>query len=197
MFYGPVRIDSASSFGWSSKFLIQDLKGTVALLNFVAGGINLMQTRVVRAIGFGLVAFTVVFGLDLLLHVAHRTWLSERLPCDCLEAALAVLIFRKIALRREASDERHERQMGYLNHHVPNSLAVIILAEESLSTSKARMSLVGQATRKICSVIEQLSRDEEVAIDDQNPARIGPKINLVPKVGTNRVRKGYFTAKAS
>jgi hypothetical protein len=143
--------------------------------NYIAAYVERTQTQPARAIGFGLIAFTVIFGLDLVFHLAHWNWLRERVVCDSLYATLLIFMAQYISRIREALDERRQRQMGYLNHHVRNSLSVITMAEQALNDKKARSSLVYQASREICTVVDQLTHDEEVAIDQPNPATIKPE----------------------
>jgi hypothetical protein len=88
-----------------------------------------------------------------------------------VEAAILALIASHLSRLREERLLRRQRELGYLNHHIRNSLAVIQMAEHQLPNTELA-SEVGQAIRRICTVLEQLARDDEVSIDKNTPAKL-------------------------
>lgn len=120
---------------------------------------------------YGVTAFVVIMGIDLLGHAAGWNWFGERLVCDLLEAAILGLIAAHLARLRGERMFRRRREIRYLNHHIRNSLALIQMAELQLGDVEQRADAVRRATRRISSVLEQLSRDESLNIDEQVPEK--------------------------
>jgi hypothetical protein len=130
------------------------------------------RSRSTRAKLYGLTAFVVIFVPDLIWHFTGWGWSWARLACDALEAIILALIASHLSRLREERILRRQREMGYLNHHIRNSLSVIQMAEHQLDDTEQRASAVRQATRRICTVLEQLARNEDVFIDENIPAKI-------------------------
>jgi hypothetical protein len=128
------------------------------------------RSRSIRATLYGLTAFVVIFVPDLIWHFGGWNWSWARLACDALEASLLALIASHLSRLREERLLRRQREMGYLNHHIRNSLSVLQMAEQQLNNTELRASAVRQATHRICTVLEQLTRNEDVSIDANNPA---------------------------
>jgi hypothetical protein len=122
-----------------------------------------------RTITFGIVVFVVVFGIDVLGRFLGLSWYWERLACNALEAVILTLIASHLLRLREERILRREREIGYLNHHIRNSLALIEMAEQQVKDMEQRGSVVHRASRRICRVLEQLSRNEDVSIDTEIP----------------------------
>jgi membrane protein implicated in regulation of membrane protease activity len=126
------------------------------------------QSQLKRTIVYGLTAFIIVFGLDLLWHyVARLSWFGQTLAADIVEAAVLAVIAAYLSRLREERVLRRQRQVQYLNHHVRNALALIKMIEQQLEGKQA--IAVHRATTRICAVIEQLSRDEDVSINEAAP----------------------------
>ena len=123
-----------------------------------------------RSICYGLAAFVIIFGIDLVWHLGARLgWVGERLAADSLEAIALALIAAYLLQLREKRILRQNRQIGYLNHHVRNSLALLKMVEHQLETKQA--TSVHHAIHRIRSVLEQVSRDEDLSIDERKPGR--------------------------
>jgi hypothetical protein len=129
------------------------------------------RSAVVCALVYGLTAFAVILGIDFLGHFFIRwSWLSEDLTTDFLEASLLGITAAYLTKKREERIIRRHRQVQYLNHHVRNALTLIALVEHQLQRDQA--TAVHNASQRIRAVIEQLSRDEDVSIDEQAPHKI-------------------------
>ena len=131
----------------------------------------LEQSRTVRAIGYGLIIFVVIFGTHLLWHWTGWNWYREELACDALQATILGLIASYLSRLREEGILRREREINYLNHHIRNSLALIQMAEQQLHDVGKRAGAVQQASRRICRVLEQFSRRDDVFIDHKIPEK--------------------------
>jgi hypothetical protein len=114
--------------------------------------------------------FVILFGLDLLSDLLGQGWLGEHIPGDILAAAVLAVIGSQISHLREERILRRERQVQYLNHHVRNALALIKMVEPHLEGKDA--VAIRSASDRICLVVEQLSRDEDVRIDPALPGKI-------------------------
>lgn len=138
----------------------------------VARYLNLTErSHLIRVIVYGLTAFAVIFGIDLLLHIAGWSWFREQLVCDVLEAALLGLIAAHLSRLREERVHRRKREIRYLNHHIRNALTAIHLAQLQLDNVDQRATAVQRASDRICSVLEQLSRNEDVSINEETPEK--------------------------
>jgi 4-amino-4-deoxy-L-arabinose transferase-like glycosyltransferase len=127
------------------------------------------RSLITRAVVYGLTAFVIILGIDLIGHFGVRWgWFGERLSADILEATALAIIAAHLSRLREERILRRHRQVQYLNHHVRNALALLKMVEEQLDTKHA--IAVQNAGHRIRAVIEQLSRDEDLSIDEQSPA---------------------------
>ncbi len=126
------------------------------------------QSQIKRTIVYGVTAFVIIFSLDLMWHyVVRLNWVGQTLAADLVEAAVLAVIAAYLSRLREERVLRRERQVQYLNHHVRNALALIRMIEQQLEGKQA--IAVHRATTRICAVIEQLSRDEDVSINEEAP----------------------------
>lgn len=130
------------------------------------------RSRITRTIVCGVIAFVVIFGIDLLWRLGGLSLYSGQLLSDVVEATLLALIASYLSRRREERILRRQREIGYLNHHVRNSLTLIQMAEAQLNDTDQRIATIECACRKILQVIEQLSRAENVSIDNVTPVKI-------------------------
>jgi hypothetical protein len=128
------------------------------------------RSQIARAIVYGLTAFVVIYGIERFSYFFSRMGgFEEQLADDILEAVVLAIIATRLSQLREERVLRRHRQVQYLNHHVRNALALIAAVEHQLETTKAHA--VHRATNRICAVVEQLSRDEDVCIDDKEPGK--------------------------
>jgi signal transduction histidine kinase len=130
------------------------------------------SSRLTSGALYGLTAFVVIFLPDLIWHFAGWNWSWARLASDAVEAVILALIASHLSQLREERILRRQRQMGYLNHHIRNSLSVIQLAEQALHDTNERANAIRSATRRICTVLEELTRNEDVSIDENRPSEI-------------------------
>lgn len=126
------------------------------------------HSHATRVIVYALTAFVVIFGFDLLWHFARWDWLWEQLACNVLKAALLGIVAAHLSRLREERVLRRQRELGFLNHHVRNALALIQMAEHQLDLGQ-RATAIRSASHRICAVLEQLSREEDVSIDHHVP----------------------------
>ena len=124
-----------------------------------------------RIIVYGVVAFAIIYGIDLLGHSLGWNWYLERLVCNLLEAIILAWTAAHLSGLREERIVRRAREIGYLNHHVRNSLSLIQMAAQQLKDMEKRERVVRKGSNRICSVLEQLSRNEDVSIDNVVPER--------------------------
>ena len=61
------------------------------------------------------------------------------------------------------------KEVGYLNHHIRNSLAVIEMAEGYISEADQRLEMVKKASLRIRRCVEKISREEDCEINEQSP----------------------------
>jgi ABC-type multidrug transport system fused ATPase/permease subunit len=127
------------------------------------------RSRLTRAIVYFLTALPIILAIDLLCDVFPLSgWIWERLAGNVVEAVLLAIIGTYISQLREERLIRRNRQVQYLNHHVRNALSVIQAVELAVKDEQADALL--RASHRIRTVLEQLSRDEELSIDDRKPA---------------------------
>lgn len=70
--------------------------------------------------------------------------------------------------------------MGYLNHHIRNSLTVIEMAEGHVAEAAERLKMVSNASTRIRRCIEKISREEDCdqrTIAARTVTSIGPPLN--------------------
>jgi hypothetical protein len=138
----------------------------------IAWFLTFTERRLTRTIVYGLAVFVVIYGIDLAVRLfTNWNWYWERLACNALEAVVLSCIASRLSRLREESALRRQREMGYLNHHVRNSLAVIEVAAKQLSDIELRANTVRRASRRICRVLEQLSCRDDVSIDNKIPEK--------------------------
>jgi light-regulated signal transduction histidine kinase (bacteriophytochrome) len=139
--------------------------------DIVAGYLALTErSQFARFIVYGMTAFAVIFGIDLLWHMTGWSWYWEQLACDVVEAAILAFIASHLSRLREERIIRRQREVQYLNHHIRNALSLIQMAAQQLE-SEMHVTAVRHATNRICGVLEQMSRNEELSIDDEAPQR--------------------------
>jgi hypothetical protein len=128
------------------------------------------HSPIAHAIVYGVIAFIVIFGIDLIWHFgAIANWFWERATRAIVEAAIVAIIGGYLFHLREKRMLRRYREVQYLNHHIRNALSLITMGEQPLTGEQA--SAVRKATDRICSVLEQLSRGEEMSIDEEDPEK--------------------------
>jgi hypothetical protein len=128
------------------------------------------RSQTTRAVVYGFTAFLIIFGIDLIWHyVARLSWMGQTLAADIVEATALAIIAAHLSRLREERVLRRQRQVQYLNHHVRNALALIAMLEQQLGSEQG--CAPQRARDRIRTVIEQLSRDEDVSINEEAPGR--------------------------
>lgn len=123
---------------------------------------------VARAVTVGVVVSIAGFLLDALLHHLSLTWLRERLVGNVIEG---IVLTGVVAVVIRTGDQRvHRRfvEIGYLNHHIRNSLTIIQFSEQ-VSEREKRYAMIHEACTRIQRSLEKVSRHEDCCIDDNNP----------------------------
>jgi hypothetical protein len=124
---------------------------------------------VTKAITCGVLVGIVGLSLDYLTSALVVTWIKQRLIENTIEGALFAMLVWIVLSVRDRSIRRRFREVGYLNHHIRNSLTVIEMAEGYVAEADQRLDMVKKATARIKSCIEKISRAEDVEISERSP----------------------------
>lgn len=122
-----------------------------------------------RAALWGLLISLIGFLLDYSIGQLHWSWITERVVENMFEGALFTLLIWAFLNAWEKSVRRRTKQVGYLNHHVRNSLTVIELAEGHVTQPSERLEMVKQASTRIRRCVEKVSQEEDCEINPQSP----------------------------
>jgi hypothetical protein len=114
------------------------------------------RSQSARIVVYGITAFVVIFGIDLLLHMPGWEWPWEQLACDLLEATILAFIASCLSRQREERLLRRQREVQYLNHHIRNALSLIQMASQKLEDDELHATAVRHATNRIRTVLKQL-----------------------------------------
>jgi hypothetical protein len=118
-----------------------------------------------KAIVWGLIVIFIGVPVDYLTWRLRWSFLPEHIVVNVIQGILFsvfVWFFFKTRL------ERRFKEVGYLNHHIRNSLTTINLAEV-IPESSQRLAMVSQATTRIQRCVEKISRDDDCEINDESP----------------------------
>ena len=115
-----------------------------------------------------LITFVGLF-LDYVVRQLHWPWLSERFLENIIEGAVFTLIIWALLNAREERIQRRFKELGYLNHHVRNSLTVIEMAEGYVADADERLHMVHAASKRIRRCIDRISREEDCEVNQQSP----------------------------
>jgi len=124
---------------------------------------------VTKAITWGVLVGIVGLSLDYLTSVLAVTWLHQRLIENTIEGALFAMLVWIVLNARERRLQQRFKEVGYLNHHIRNSLTVIEMAEGYVAEADQRLDMVKKASTRIKRCIEKISRAEDVEISEQSP----------------------------
>ena len=126
--------------------------------------------RVIGNAVMGGILITVVgLFLDYVVKQAQWPWLSERFLENIIEGAVFTLIIWAILNDREKRLQRRFKELGYLNHHIRNSLTVIDMAEGYVAEADERLRMVNAASKRIRRCVDRISREEDCEINQQFP----------------------------
>ena len=115
-----------------------------------------------------LIAFVGLF-LDYVVRQLQWPWLSERFLENIIEGAVFTLIIWAVLDDREKRLQRRFKELGYLNHHIRNSLTVIEMAEGYVAEADERLHMVNAASKRIRRCVDRISREEDCEINQQSP----------------------------
>lgn len=122
-----------------------------------------------KAIFWAVLVSVVGTALDYGIWCIQLPWLREHVVVNTVQGiflGVAVWIFLKA---QDSRLQRRFKEVGYLNHHIRNSLVTINLAEHCIPESAQRLELITKATTRIERCIEKISRDEDCEVDQQSP----------------------------
>jgi hypothetical protein len=115
-----------------------------------------------RAGSWGFIVFAVGYPLDYILHGLSLSWQSERLAENSVEAAIIVLAVATVLKNRDRHIRRRFQEIGYLNHHIRNALAVIEMAQRYVNEVEEREELVSSSSLRIQLCLQKVSREEDL-----------------------------------
>lgn len=129
-----------------------------------------MQKSILRAILFSI--FMIVLGesLGLFFHVIGVRWVfevaAENVATGLLSGGLAFLYMEE---RRRRTEQRVE-ELAFLNHHIRNALAAIMLAPYAESDTQ-RLEIIRDASQRIERTIRKMSEQDHVSIEGTDLAK--------------------------
>jgi hypothetical protein len=127
-----------------------------------------------RAAIWGLIVLVVGYSLDDIFHSLNLSWRSEQLAQNSIEAAIIMLGVAIVLKNRDRRIRRRFQEIGYLNHHIRNALAVIEMAQSAVKEAEKREELVSSSSLRIQLCLQKVSRDEDL-IDVANLQRTPAK----------------------
>ena len=128
-----------------------------------------------RAIMWGVLVTALAMSLDSAVRVFHWPWLGERFVENTFEGVLFALFMwafldaRQKRLRQRLRQRANE--LGYLNHHIRNSLTTIEMADGYITEAGRRSEMIINASRRIRLCVERISREENCEINERSPER--------------------------
>lgn len=122
-----------------------------------------------KAILWGVLVGLLGLLLDYSASKLHAAWIHQRLVENGIEGALFGILVWIALTARDRRLRRRFREVGYLNHHIRNSLTVIEMAEGHVAEASERLEMIKKASARIRSCIEKISREEDCEIDERHP----------------------------
>jgi hypothetical protein len=129
------------------------------------------RSVVPRAVMWGMLVIAIGMSLDASVTVFHWSWLGERLVENTIEGVLFALFIWVFLNAREKRLQHRFREVGYLNHHIRNSLATIQMADGYVAEAAQRSELIANASTRIRLCVEKISREQDCAINERSPER--------------------------
>jgi hypothetical protein len=127
------------------------------------------RSVVPRAIMWGVLVTVIGMSLDSSIAVFHWPWLGERLVENTIEGVLSTLFMWVFLNAREKRLQQRFKEVGYLNHHIRNSLATIQMADGYVAEAAQRSELIANASTRIRLCVEKISREQDRAINERSP----------------------------
>ena len=127
-----------------------------------------------RAAIWGLIVLGVGYSLGDIFHSCNLSWRSEQLAQNSIEAVIIMLAVATLLKNRDRRIKRRFQEIGYLNHHIRNALAVIEMAQNFANKAEEREELVASSTLRIQLCLQKVSRQDDL-IDVANLQRASAK----------------------
>ena len=122
-----------------------------------------------KALFWGLLVGIVGFCLDYVFKLLRLPWLTERAFENLFEATIFTFLVWALLKARQKHVQRRFKEVGYLNHHIRNSLSIIEMAERTVSEPVQHSEMVKGASMRIRRCVERISRDEDCEINEKSP----------------------------
>jgi hypothetical protein len=122
-----------------------------------------------KAAMWGILVALVGMSIDDAVRGLRWPWLRERLVANIIEGVLCILLVWVVLSARDRRLQRRFREVGYLNHHIRNSLTVIEMAEGYVAEADQRLEMVKKASTRIRRCVERISREEDCEINEKHP----------------------------
>jgi hypothetical protein len=116
----------------------------------------------VRAGSWGLVVLSLGYAVGAVVHIFKPPWAWEQLAKSLIEATITVLAVATLLKNRDKRIRRRFQEIGYLNHHIRNALAVIEMAQSYVKKAEEREELVSSSSLRIQLCLQKVSRDEDL-----------------------------------
>jgi hypothetical protein len=96
----------------------------------------------------------------------HLPWLNERVVENIIEGVWFGLLMWAFLKAREKRLRQRANEVGYLNHHIRNSLQ---MADGYVTEAGQRSELITHASTRIRLCVEKISREGDCEINDNSP----------------------------
>lgn len=127
------------------------------------------RNKLVKAILWGLWIAVIGLAFDYLIRHLHLQWFCERVLENLFEGIFfGGLVWFVLSVQERRMRQRF-REVGYLNHHIRNSLTIIEMAEAQVAETSQRLEMIRKASSRIRRCVEKISRDEDVRISERFP----------------------------
>lgn len=127
------------------------------------------RSVIAKAMIWGLLVGLIGMSIDDAIRGLRWPWFRERLFANILEGTLFTVLVWVVLSARDRRLRQRFKEVGYLNHHIRNSLAVIEMAEGYISEADQRLEMVKKASLRIRRCVEKISREEDCEINEQSP----------------------------
>lgn len=104
-------------------------------------------------------------------HMLGARWIHERLWRNFIEALIVGVFVFTLIDAKEKRIQRRFKELGYLNHHIRNALTIIEMAESNVGEAEKRLEMVKDASSRIRSCVERISRQEDSEINEKEPQK--------------------------
>ncbi len=133
-----------------------------------------------RAAIWGLIVLGLGYAIGAILHVFNLPWEWQQLGQNSIEGVIIVVAVATLLKNRDRRVRRRFQEIGYLNHHIRNALAVIEMAQRYAKEAEEREKLVSSSSFQIQLCLQKVSREEDL-IDIANvqttTAKKGPRLS--------------------